>query len=110
MPLSVAVALTTSSMSRTIESKSAVDSGWNTIAAAPRELIPSPVSIVTFAVLLANSRSGAGLSSLRRPVRMSRRPTRLGGALELSLEALEARDPGLERRVRRDQRPHRLLG
>ena len=34
VPLSLAVARTTSSMSRTIESKSAVESGWNTIAAA----------------------------------------------------------------------------
>ena len=47
MPLSEAVARTTSSMSRTIDSKSAVDSGWNTIAAAPRDSIPSDVCIVT---------------------------------------------------------------
>ena len=33
VPLSPAVARTTSSMSRTIEVKSAVASGWNTIAA-----------------------------------------------------------------------------
>ena len=75
MPLSVAVARTTSSMSRTIDSKSAVASGWKTIAAAPRELIPSEVSIATYAVLIANSRSGAGLASLRWPIRTSRKPT-----------------------------------
>ncbi len=62
-------------MSRTIDSKSAVASGWNTIAAAPREVSPIDVSIVTYAVLIANSRSGAGCASLRRPIRTSRKPT-----------------------------------
>ena len=47
VPLSDAVARTTSSMSRTIDSKSAVASGWNTIAAVPREVSPIEVSIVT---------------------------------------------------------------
>jgi len=34
-------------MSRTIDSKSAVASGWKTIAAVPREVISSEVSSVT---------------------------------------------------------------
>jgi hypothetical protein len=76
VPLSAAVPLTTSSMSRTIESKSAVASGWKTIAAVPRGVSPIDVSSVTFAVLIANSLSGAGPSSLRLPVRMSKRPIR----------------------------------
>ena len=74
VPLSPAVAFTTSSMSRTIDSKSAVDSGWNTIAATPREVTLRLVSSVTYAVLIANSRSGAGGASLRLPVRTSRKP------------------------------------
>ena len=47
VPLSAAVPRTTSSMSRTITSKSAVDSGWNTIAALPAVVIFSEVSSVT---------------------------------------------------------------
>src|SRR5665648_1157701 len=65
-------------MSRTIDSKSAVDSGWNTIAALPRVVTDSEVSKVTYAVLIANSRSGAGCASLRLPVRTSRNPIGAG--------------------------------
>ena len=78
MPLSPAVAVTTSSMSRTIDSKSAVESGWKTIAAVPREVMLRLVSNVTYAVLIANSRSGAGGASLRLPVRTSRKPIAVG--------------------------------
>ena len=56
-----------SSVSSTICWKSAVPSGWKTIPARPRCFRPSPVSSVTFAVVIANSRSGAGAFSLRLP-------------------------------------------
>ena len=72
--LSPATPRTTCSMSLTIDSKSAVASGWKTIAAAPRLVMFSPVCSVTYAVDIANSRSGAGPASLRRPVRTSRNP------------------------------------
>ena len=62
--LSDAVARTTSSVSRTIDVKSAVASDWKTIAALPREVISSPVSNVTYAVLMANSRSSRRLVEL----------------------------------------------
>src|SRR4051812_43113630 len=63
-------------MSATIWSKSAVPSGWKTIAARPELLRPSSVSSVTPAVLIANRRSGAGCLILRLPVRTSKRPMR----------------------------------
>ena len=44
------------------------------MAALPRVVISRPVSNVTYAVVMANSRSSAGWASLRRPVRMSRKP------------------------------------
>src|SRR5215212_31519 len=104
-------------MSVAICSKSAVASAWKTIPATPRELIDSSVSNVTYAVLIANSRSGAGLASLRLPAMMSNRPMRsvperegaLGRALQLRLEAAEGRDALLERRVRREEVHQRLL-
>ncbi len=66
---------TTSSMSRTMLSKSAVASGWKTIAALPALLSPSSISIVTCAVVIANSRSvGAGCLSERLPRRTSKKP------------------------------------
>src|SRR6476646_4247011 len=99
-------------MSRTMPSKSAVASGWNTIAALPAECRPMPVSIATCAVLIANRRSGAGFLSSRLPRKMSRNPTpgRLAGegALELRLQALEAGDARLERRVRGEDRAELL--
>jgi len=64
-----------SSISATIDSKSAVASGWKTIAATPFVTIPCPVASVTYAVERAKSRSGAGpLSFLRPPSRESRKP------------------------------------
>src|SRR5690242_17961943 len=97
-------------MSRTMPSKSAVASGWKTIAALPAELSPSSLSIVTYAVLIANRRSGAGCASLRFPRRMSisPMPERLRRALQLRLEALERGQALLERRVRREQLGQRL--
>src|SRR5579862_4612440 len=60
---------------------------------------------------MANSRSSAGLASLRRPVRTSRKPTaRSGGALQLSLEPLQGRYAGLERWVGREEVGHALAG
>src|SRR5689334_21848108 len=104
-------------MSRTIPSKSAVASGWKTIAAAPRELIESDVSSVTYAVLIANSRSGAGPASLRRPSSTSKKPiastpvpVRLARGLKLGLEALQRRDPLLQRGMRAEEARHGLLG
>src|SRR5688572_30277086 len=93
-------------MSLTMPSKSAVASGWNTIAALPFVRISSSMSSLTYAVDIANRRSAAGCLSSRLPLRMSRKPTcgsldRL--ALELRLEALEGGDPLLHRRVRREQ-------
>src|SRR3954451_24003289 len=94
-------------MSRTIASKSAVASGWKTIAALPELLSESSMSIFTYAVDIANSRSGAGCLSSRLPRRMSRRPTTgpLGGdlALELGLQPGQGGDPLLHRRGRREQ-------
>ena len=75
VPVSSPELRTTSSMSRTICSKSAVASGWKTIAALPELLRPSSMSIFTYAVVIANSRSGAGCLSSRLPRRMSRKPT-----------------------------------
>src|SRR6185312_4336965 len=111
--LSEAVARTISSVSRTIEVKSAVASDWKTIAALPREVISRPVSKVTYAVLMANSRSSAGWASLRLPVRMSRKPTparrSAGRALQLGLVAGQRLQAGLDRRVGREQRGDRRL-
>src|SRR3954452_24442336 len=98
-------------MSLTIWSKSAVPSGWKTIADCPALLRPIPVSSVTPAVLMAYSRSAAGCLILRLPVRTSKRPMgpRLRLALELRLEALEGGDPLLHRRVGREQARDRAL-
>src|SRR3954454_23857706 len=98
-------------MSATMRSKSAVPSGWKTIAPLPAFLSPISVSSVTPAVLIANSRSAAGCLILRLPVRTSKRPMgpRLRLALELRLEALEGGDPLLHRRVGREQARDRAL-
>src|SRR3954451_14527989 len=104
-------------MSLTICWKSPVASGWNTIPALPRDVMPCSVSSVTYAVVIANSRSGAGAFSLRLPSRASMKPMALGslrgrrdGALlELLLEAAQALDPGLHRRVGREEVEQRLL-
>src|SRR5690242_6632132 len=93
-------------MSRTICSKSEVASGWKTIAALPELLSPSCISRVICAVVIANTRSvGTGFLIARFPRRTSKRPMpeRLGGALELRLEALQGRDALLQRRVRGEQ-------
>ena len=74
VPVSSPVLFTSSSISATIPSKSAVPSGWKTIADLPELLRPSSVSSVTPAVLIANRRSGAGPLILRLPVRASRKP------------------------------------
>src|SRR6266496_1663479 len=97
-------------MSATIESKSAVPSGWKTIAALPDGCRPSSVVIVTTAVLIANSRSSVGWRSVRLPRRMSKKPIRerLDARLQLRLEALQRGDPLLHRRVRREQARDRL--
>lgn len=82
VPLSVAVARTSSSMSRTIASRSAAASARKTTAAASRELIPS-VSKVTHAVLIANpvahwkSPSAGCLRSLAAACAIGGRETRL---------------------------------
>ena len=47
VPVSSPVPARTSSVSETISSKSAVASGWKTIAALPARAQPEPVSIVT---------------------------------------------------------------
>ena len=66
-------------MSRTMPVKSAVSSGWKTIAALPELLSSSVISSVTAAVDIANSRLSAGALSLRLPVRMSKRPIGYAG-------------------------------
>src|SRR5690242_5047141 len=76
-------------------------------------LSPSEVSSVTYAVLMANSRSAAGCLTFVRPRIVSSSPNgqlRGGrGALELSLVLLEAGDARFHRRVRHEQRGHGLL-
>src|ERR1700709_2271130 len=105
VPASEPVPCPTSSMSRTMPSKSAVASGWKTIAALPALCCSSVISSVTYAVLIANSRSGAGCARLRLPRRMSSRPMprRLRGALQLRLEALQRGEALLHRRVRGEE-------
>src|SRR5829696_5434201 len=106
VPVSEPVPCTTSSMSRTICSKSAVASGWNTMADLPVLVRPSCISSVTCAVVIANTRSvGAACLIWRLPRRTSRKPmdSRLRGALQLRLEALQRGDPLLHRRVRRKE-------
>ena len=61
-------------MSVTIEEKSAVASGWKTIAALPELRSSIDISSVTAAVDIANRRLSAGAFILRLPVRMSRKP------------------------------------
>ena len=95
-------------MSVTIEAKSAVASGWKTIAALPELRSSSVISSVIAAVDIANSRLSAGAFILRLPVRMSNRPIDGGGALQLHLEALQRRDPLLHRRMRGEQAAERL--
>ena len=60
--------------------KSAVPIGWKTTPAHSRLFSPRPVSIVTFAVVIANSRSGAAPFSLpfdpNRASRKTHRPRR----------------------------------
>src|SRR4051812_1758527 len=99
-------------MSLRMAVKSAVASGWKTIPATPFEVICCSVWSVTYAVERANSLSGAGPETLRRPMRVSRKPIRLKRAspaglrraLELRLEPLEGGEALLERRVCREQR------
>ncbi len=105
--MSCALLASSSSVSFTMLWKSAVPIGWNTIPATPRCLRSSDVSSVICAVVIANSRSGAGPFSLfpLPPRRASRKPTNLGGgALQLGLELLEPLDALLERRVRGEER------
>src|SRR3954454_19371190 len=93
-------------MSLTMPSKSAVASGWKTIAALPDVRSSSSISSLMYAVDMANRRSAAGCFSSRLPRRMSRKPMpgSLGQlALELGLQALQGGDPLLHRRVRREQ-------
>src|SRR4051812_49499009 len=83
--------------------KSAVDSGWNTIAASPFDSSPSVSTSVSCAVDIAKSLSvGTGALSFFFPKTTSKRPTggRLGRALQLRLEPLQRRDALLHRRVR----------
>ena len=61
-------------MSVTIWPKSAVASGWNTIAALPELRSSIDISRCTPAVDIANSRLSAGAFILRLPMRMSRKP------------------------------------
>jgi len=84
---------------------------WKTMPATPRDVSSSSVWSVTYAVLIANSRSGAGCLSLRLPLMTSNRPTRRRlrrglrrYALELGLEPLQRRDPLLHGRVCREER------
>src|SRR5215203_5140552 len=97
-------------MSRTMPVKSAVSSGWKTMAALPELVSSSCISSVIAAVAMANRRLSAGALSLRLPVRMSNRPIgRLGGdALQLALEPGQRLDPLLHRRVRREEAADRL--
>ena len=74
VPVSSPVPRTTSSISLTIWAKSPVASGWKTIAAEPRVLIPGPVSSAIAAVVIAKRRSGAGPLTLLRPSSASKRP------------------------------------
>ena len=74
MPVSSPVPRTTSSISVTIWAKSPVASGWKTIAAAPRVLMPGAGLQRDAAVVIANSRSGAGPLTLLRPSSASRKP------------------------------------
>src|SRR5436309_11010575 len=84
---------------------------WKTSAAAPRDLTPCAASRSTYAVVSANSRSGAGPESLRLPRSASRKPMagrlrrdgQRAAALELLLVALQPRDALLDRRVGREQ-------
>ena len=99
-------------MSATIASKSAVPSGWKTIAALPALLRSISVSSVTPAVLIANRRSGAGFLILRlagEDVEEAHGPSGYAPALELRLEPLQRLDPLLHRRVRREQAADRRL-
>src|SRR3954454_16365269 len=85
---------------------------WKTIAATPRDFIPSEVSSVTCAVAMANSRSAFAVDSFLRPPRIeSRNPNALGRdrRLQLGLHPLERLDALLHRRVRQEQRVHRRL-
>src|SRR3954447_6167369 len=112
VPVSPPVACRTSSMSLTIASKSAVPSGWNTIAALPEDFRPTSVSSVTIAVLMANRRSSVGWRSFFLPRSASRNPPpmRLDAGLPLRPAALQGGDPLLHRRVRREQAADRALG
>ena len=76
MPVSAAAPWRSSSVSLRICLKSAVASGWKTMPATGLRLRPSCASIVTYAVLIANRRSGAGaFRLLRPPSSASRKPT-----------------------------------
>src|SRR5215207_2307227 len=113
VPVSSPDERTSSSMSRTMPSKSAVASGWKTIAALPVPLSPSSISSLICAVVIANTRSVAtGFLSWRLPRRTSRNPIpgRLGGALELRLEALQGGDALFHRRMRGEEVAERLAG
>src|SRR3954447_22150338 len=106
VPVSSAVLPTTSSMSVRICLKSAVESGWNTMAASPFDWSPSVSASVSCAVDIAKSLSvGTGALSFFFPKTTSRRPTggRLGRPLELRLEPLQRLDALLHRRVRGEE-------
>src|SRR3954468_5790926 len=106
VPVSSAVLPTTSSMSVRICLKSAVDSGWNTIAASPFDSSPRVSTSVSCAVDIAKSLSvGTGALSFFFPKTTSKRPTggRLGRPLELRLEPLQRLDALLHRRVRGEE-------
>src|SRR5919106_1803911 len=109
VPVSAAADASSSCVSFITDSKSAVPSGWKTRPAAPREVIPSPVSSCTYAVDIANSRSGAGPLSLRRPPSSASKKPNLGGDLELALVLHEPLDALLHRRMRHEQRLDRPL-
>src|SRR4051812_25978808 len=95
-----------------ISLKSAFAICWKTIAATPRDFIPSEISSVTCAVAIANSLSALALASFFRPPRIeSRNPTRLRShrRLQLRLEPLQCLDALLHRRVSHEQRVDRRL-
>src|SRR6185295_3071951 len=98
-------------MSSTIWRKSPVASGWKTMPATPRVVMPCCASSPTYAVEMAKSRSGAGPLTLRLPSSASRKPMppSLRGALQLGLQAREGLDALLHRRVGGEEVVDRVL-
>src|SRR5262249_53716512 len=116
VPESAPVDARSCSISVAIAPKSAVASGWKTIAATPCVVIRCAVSSVTYAVDIANSRSAAGALSFLRPPRIASKspmPRSLRGGeragLQLALVLHELLDALLHRRVRREQPGDDLL-